>query len=165
MVHATALESTPSSGAAAESGMPRAELATTFQVSEPTIRRWLRRQRERGSLTPDVSSGSPPTIATAHYPLLSFRVFFQCKRYHGSVGASAIRDFRGAMVGRTDKGLLISTGTFTADAQREATRDGAPVLDLIDGEALCQLLKDLKLGVQTLMVEEVTIDTGWFRTL
>ena len=59
-------------------------------------------------------------------------MFFQCKRYRGSVGASAIRDFRGAMVGRTDKGLLITTGTFTADAKREATRDGAPVLDLID---------------------------------
>jgi restriction system protein len=66
--------------------------------------------------------------------LLSFHVFFQCKRYKGSVGAAAIRDFRGAMVGRTDKGLFITTGSFTPEAKREATRDGAPVLDLIDGD-------------------------------
>ena len=58
--------------------------------------------------------------------LLSFHVHFQCKRYAGSVSASHVRDFRGAMVGRADKGLLITTGTFTRDAVREATRDGAP---------------------------------------
>ncbi|WP_262422810.1 restriction endonuclease [Brevundimonas denitrificans] len=58
--------------------------------------------------------------------LLSFHVLFQCKRYSGSVGAGAVRDFRGAMVGRTDKGLIITTGTFTADARREATRDAPP---------------------------------------
>ena len=65
------------------------------------------------------------------------------------------------MVGRTDKGLLITTGTFTADAKREATRDGAPPLDLIDGRQLCDLLKDLKLGVSTRQVEKVLIDKDW----
>jgi restriction system protein len=94
--------------------------------------------------------------------LLSFQVSFQCKRYKGSVGPSAIRDFRGAMVGRSDKGLFITTGAFTAEAQREATRDGAPAIDLIDGELLCTLLKDLKLGVSTEMVEKVTVDPAWF---
>jgi restriction system protein len=64
---------------------------------------------------------------------LSFHVLFQCKRYQGSVSASQIRDFRGAMQGRTDKGLFITTGTFTRDAIKEATRDGAPPIDLIDG--------------------------------
>lgn len=59
-------------------------------------------------------------IGILRIALLSFQVFFQCKRYKGSVGSSAIRDFRGAMVGRTDKGLLITTGTFSADAKREA---------------------------------------------
>ena len=68
--------------------------------------------------------------------LVSFPVCFQCKRYQGSVGSSKVRDFRGAMVGRGDKGVLITTGTFTADAQAEATRDGAPPIDLIDGQAL-----------------------------
>src|SRR5205085_12477551 len=81
--------------------------------------------------------------------LLSFQVSFQCKRYQNSVGAGAIRDFRGAMVGRGDKGLLITTGTFTPDAKREATRDGAPAIDLIDGDQLCDLQKQLKLGVKT----------------
>lgn len=94
----------------------------------------------------------------------SFTVFFQCKRYAGSVGASAVRDFRGAMMGRGDKGLLITTGTFTADAQREATRDGAPPIDLIDGDALCELLKQYDLGVATTLrqVEEVELRPGFF---
>lgn len=94
--------------------------------------------------------------------LLSFHVLFQCKRYAGSVGAGAVRDFRGAMVGRTDKGLIITTGTFTADARREATRDGAPAIDLVDGDALCDLLKDRGLGVSVRMVEEVTVDEAAF---
>lgn len=94
--------------------------------------------------------------------LLSFHVLFQCKRYSGSVGAPAVRDFRGAMVGRTDKGLIITTGTFTADARREATRDGAPAIDLVDGDALCDLLKDRGLGVTVRMVEEVTVNEAAF---
>ncbi len=94
--------------------------------------------------------------------LLSFHVIFQCKRYVGSVSASTVRDFRGAMVGRADKGLLITTGRFTRDARTEAQRDGAPPLDLIDGSALATMLKDLKLGVKTELVEEVTVDRSWF---
>lgn len=101
-------------------------------------------------------------IGVLRIALLSFQVFFQCKRYKGSVGAPAIRDFRGAMVGRTDKGLLVTTGSFTPEAKREATRDGAPVLDLIDGDSLCTILKDLNLGVATRQVEEVSIDADWF---
>jgi restriction system protein len=96
--------------------------------------------------------------------LISFQVLFQCKRYSGSVGAGAVRDFRGAMQGRADKGLVITTGTFTPDARKEATRDGAPAIDLIDGEALCYLLKDLKLGVDVreIRTEEVTVNEGFF---
>lgn len=96
--------------------------------------------------------------------LLSFHVNFQCKRYKGSVGASQVRDFRGAMVGRADKGLLITTGGFTKDAIREATRDGAPAIDLIDGDQLVQLLKEYSLGVttETLQIENVSVDRDWF---
>ena len=55
--------------------------------------------------------------------LVSFPVFFQCKRYKGSVGASAVRDFRGAMAGRGEKGLLTTTGTFTMeDVEVDPTR-------------------------------------------
>lgn len=94
--------------------------------------------------------------------LLSFKVFFQCKRYSGGVGSKEIRDFIGAMVGRGDKGIFITTGAFTAAAQQEARRDGVPVIDLIDGEQLCELLKKLSLGVSTRMVEEVSVDEAWF---
>jgi restriction system protein len=96
--------------------------------------------------------------------LVSFPVFFQCKRYKGSVRPSAVRDFRGAMAGRGDKGLLITTGTFTADAKKEATRDGAPPIDLIDGDRLCELLKRYDLGVrtETRQVEDVTVDPSFF---
>ena len=96
---------------------------------------------------------------------LSFRVLFQCKRYKGSIGASVVRDFRGAMVGRTDKGLIVTTGSFTAGAMREATRDGAPEIDLMDGEQLIDKLKELSLGVKTEVVEQVIIDREWFERI
>lgn len=94
--------------------------------------------------------------------LISFNVLFQCKRYKGSIGANVVRDFRGAMVGRADKGLIITTGAFTRDARREATRDGAPPIDLIDGDLLVEKLKDLGLGVKVEMVESVTVNESWF---
>ena len=94
--------------------------------------------------------------------LLSFHVLFQSKRIRGSVGASTIRDFRGAMVGRADKGLVITTGSFTPEARREATRDGAPAIDLVDGDALCDLLKHLKLGVDVKLVEEIEVNAAYF---
>jgi len=99
--------------------------------------------------------------------LLSFHVIFQCKRYKGSVNVHQVRDFRGAMVGRADKGLLITTGNFTKDAIKEATRDGAPAIDLIDGEALVEKLKELGLGVKTrkIEIEQVEIDKDWFLSL
>jgi len=93
---------------------------------------------------------------------LSFHVLFQCKRYQGSVTSAQIRDFRGAMQGRTDKGLFVTTGTFTRDAIKEATRDGAPPIDLIDGEQLVQRLKELSLGVKITMIEAVEVDEDWF---
>ena len=96
---------------------------------------------------------------------LSFHVIFQCKRYKGSITPSQIRDFRGAMQGRADKGLFITTGTFTRDAIKEATRDGAPPIDLIDGELLCDKLKEFKLGVETELIESVEVKTEWFTYL
>lgn len=97
--------------------------------------------------------------------LISFHVRFQCKRYTGAVGAREIRDFRGAMVGRADKGLFITTGHFTRDAIREAVRDGAPAIDLIDGIALCDLLKTLELGVRTQTVEVTKPRPAFFEGL
>jgi restriction system protein len=99
--------------------------------------------------------------------ILSFHVKFQCKRYKDTVSPSAVRDFRGAMVGRADKGLIISTGTFTRDARAEAQRDGAPPLDLIDGDELVQMLKELRLGIKVTerTVEEIEVDKNWFLSL
>lgn len=99
--------------------------------------------------------------------VLSFHVIFQCKRYKDTVPASVVRDFRGAMVGRADKGLLLTTGTFTRDARAEAQRDGAPPLDLIDGEELVQKLKDLRLGIEvsSRTIEDVVVNTHWFSDL
>lgn len=94
--------------------------------------------------------------------LLSFPVVFQCKRYKGSVGSKEIRDLRGAMAGRADKGFMITTGHFTRDAYKEASREGTPTIDLIDGEALCELMKKLKLGVDVQLTEIVEIKTEWF---
>lgn len=103
-------------------------------------------------------------IAKIH-GFMSFHVIFQCKRYQGAVSAGDIRDFRGAMVGRADKGLFITTGTFTASAIKEATRDGAPPIDLVDGVQLAEKLKEFQLGVQTEMIEQVTLDAQWFRDI
>ncbi|MDT6941885.1 restriction endonuclease [Brucella pseudogrignonensis] len=94
--------------------------------------------------------------------VLSFRVLAQCKRFKNTVGAPDVRDFRGAMQGRTDKALFVTTGRFTADAKREATRDGVPAIDLIDGERLAVLLKEMGMGVKTEMVEKVSVVREFF---
>lgn len=116
-------------------------------------------------VTKKSGDGGIDGIGIMQLSLMSFHILFQCKRYEGSVGAGAVRDFRGAMMGRTDKGLIISTGTFTPDARREATRDGAPPIDLIDGELLCEKLKELNLGVKCEMIEEITIQSEWFQSI
>ena len=103
-------------------------------------------------------------IAKIH-GFMSFHVLFQCKRYKGSVGSGEIRDFRGAMVGRADKGLFITTGTFTPAALKEATRDGAPPIDLVDGDELVEKLKELELGMKIELVEKVNIDEAWFENI
>jgi restriction system protein len=122
--------------------------------------------RESGFVKVEVTGksgdGGIDGIGVLRLNLLSFQVFFQCKRWKGSVGASTIRDFRGAMVGRADKGLVMTTATFTADARREATRDGAPAIDLVDGDTLCDLLKSLRIGVSVQQIEHVVIDQKAF---
>jgi len=80
-------------------------------------------------------------------PFVSFNVLFQCKRYQGAVTPSQIRDFRGAMMGRADKGIIITTGTFTLEAKKEARRDGAPPIELVDGDTLVQMFEQQQLGL------------------
>lgn len=128
--------------------------------------------RESGFIQVDVTGQSGDGGIDGHGllrlgGLLSFHVIFQAKRWKGSVGPGQIRDFRGAMVGRADKGLFITTGAFTKDAIKEATRDGAPAIDLVDGDQLVEKLKVLSLGVETkeVVLEKVTIDHDWYRNL
>lgn len=95
--------------------------------------------------------------------IISFHMLFQCKRYTGSVSAGEIRDFRGAMQGRADKGLFITTGKFSAPAIEEANRAGAAPIDLIDGDELVEKLKELQLGVAP--VNDYIIDEAWFLSI
>jgi restriction system protein len=80
-------------------------------------------------------------------PFVTFKVMFQCKRYKGAVSPSTVRDFRGAMLGRADKGIIMTTGTFTVDAKKEARREGAPAIELVDGEKLVSMFEQLELGL------------------
>ncbi len=92
--------------------------------------------------------------------LVSFKVLFQCKRYSKAVSVSQIRDFRGAMQGRADKGIVLTTGTFTSDARSEAVRDGAFPIELVDGEKLIRMCEDLEFGLRPLKTFE--IDESFF---
>lgn len=146
----------------------RDELLDTLKAMDPAAFERLAQRllRESGFVKVEVTGrsgdGGIDGTGIMQLSLMSFHVLFQCKRYQGSVGSGAVRDFRGAMMGRTDKGLIVTTGTFSPDARREATRDGAPPIDLIDGQTLCEKLKELSLGVETKLVEEVSIDPNWF---
>ena len=148
-------------------------LATMQKMDPPAFERLVQRLlRESGFIQVEVTgqSGDGGIDGKGIMRLggmLSFHVIFQCKRYSGSVGAGHVRDFRGAMVGRADKGLLITTGNFTRDAEREATRDGAPAIDLIDGNLLAEKLKEMGLGVITkiVQVEQIEINHEWFASL
>ncbi len=96
---------------------------------------------------------------------LTFRVSFRCIRGGGRISSAEVDDFRrGVMVGRADKGLLITTGGFTQEAELKAASDRAPEIRLIDGGELIGKLKELELGVRTeqVTVERVVIDRGWF---
>ena len=93
-------------------------------------------------------------------PFVSFNVLFQCKRYSGSLTPSQIRDFRGAMQGRADKGIIMTTGNFTVDAKREARRDGAPPIELVDGDDLVKLFETLEFGLRPRKTYDV--DTAFF---
>ena len=149
----------------------RDQLLGTLRSMEPAAFERLAQRllRESGFIKVEVTGrsgdGGIDGTGILQISLMSFHVLFQCKRYQGSVGSGAVRDFRGAMMGRTDKGLIITTGTFSPDARREATRDGAPPIDLIDGESLCDKLKDLSLGVETLVIKKIVVIPSWFDQL
>jgi len=128
----------------------------------------MRLLREAGFRNVEVlgksNDGGIDGVGVYKVSLVSFPTYFQCKRYAGSVSAGVVRDFRGAMSGRGEKGLVITTGTFTPSAKAEATRDGAPPVDLLGGDDLCDLLKDYGLGVRVekRVVEDIEVDPSFF---
>jgi restriction system protein len=148
-------------------------LDTVMAMSADGFERLIQRLlRESGFIQVEVTGRTGDGGIDGHGILrlggfLSFQVIFQGKKWKGSISASQIRDFRGAMVGRADKGLFITTGTFTREAIKEATRDGAPAIDLVDGDQLVEKLKQLSLGVETKIVEveEVSIKKEWFKSI
>lgn len=179
-VEATAAEEVPpeaslssDAGAAEEAGDWRDQLLAVLKTMDPAAfeRLCQRLLRESGFVKVEVTGksgdGGIDGVGVLRMNLISFQVLFQCKRYAGAVSSPTVRDFRGAMQGRADKGLIITTGTFTADARREATRDGAPAIDLVDGELLCQLLKERRLGIliREVRTEEVSVDAGFLATI
>ena len=150
----------------------REELLETLLGMQPSAfeRLCQRLLRESGFIEVEVTGRSGDGGIDGHGiirvgGLISFPVLFQCKRYRENIGPSIVRDFRGAMVGRADKGLLITTGGFTRDARLEAIRDGAPPIDLIGSELLVEKLKELNLGVKTRVVEVIEVDTEWLKSL
>jgi len=143
----------------------------TMQITPEAFERLTQRLlRESGFVNVEVTGRSGDGgidgkgIARIH-GFMSFHVYFQCKKYQGAVPAKDVRDFRGAMVGRADKGLFITTSNFSSPAKKEATRDGTQPIDLIDGEQLADKLKEFNLGVKTELREEITIDKEWFTNI
>jgi len=154
------------SGVATEDGLTvsdhREELARTLQSLPPGgFERFCQRLlRESGfqevTVTGRSGDGGIDGIGLLQVnPLVSFKVLFQCKKYAGSVTPSHVRDFRGAMTGRADKGIIITTGSFTSEARKEAVRDGAPPIELVDGEKLAAMLEKLELGLRPRQTFEI----------
>lgn len=95
--------------------------------------------------------------------IFSFNVAFQCKRYKGQVGASAIRDFRGSLGTNIEKGVLITTGAFTKAAKEEASSEGKRLIDLMDGEELINKLAEYGIGLNE--VKSYEVDEDFFNSL
>lgn len=140
----------------------RDELAAKLQALSPAgFERFCQRLlRESGfqevSVTGRSGDGGIDGIGILQVNVLvSFKVLFQCKRYAGSVTVAQVRDFRGAMMGRADKGIILTTGSFTADSRKEAVRDGVPPIELVDGEKLVAMLEQLELGLKARTTYEI----------
>jgi len=88
-------------------------------------------------------------------PFVTMKVLFQCKRVRKSVSRAQVGDFRNAVMGRADKGILLTTGWFSSDAEKEANREGVLPIELVDGERLVELFEAKQLGLRRKEVFEV----------
>lgn len=148
-------------GATSTDDYRNAVLSVLLKIPAAGFERLCQRLLREAGFTQVVVTGSTGDGGIDGYgtlsinPLVSFKVLFQCKRYTKSVAPSHVRDFRGAMAGRADKGIILTTGTFTAEARRESSRDGVPPIELIDGEKLVDMLEQLELGLRPVKTYEV----------
>lgn len=144
-------------------------VVTAIQAMDPANveRLFLRVLREEGfsQLEHVGKPGDGGIDGTGVYrvSLLAFKIYFQCKRYKGSIGAKDMRDFRGAMEGRGERGLFVTTSWFTSGAKDEATKPGARHIDLIEGAAFARLLAKNGLGVLTGTRKTYEIHPGFFQ--
>lgn len=152
----------PSDAANASRGNHRTQLLELMKEMPPAAfeRLCQRFLREAGFAQVEITGrsgdgGIDGTGLLQVNPLMSIQVLFQCKRFKGSVGSDYIRNFRGAMQGRTDKGIFITTGNFTTEAQREALREGAPPIELVDADKLVSMFEQLELGLKPKIVYEL----------
>jgi restriction system protein len=88
-------------------------------------------------------------------PFIKIKIIFQCKRYKNTVSREKVGDFRNAVMGRAEKGIIMTTGTFSEDAKREAEREGVIPIELIDGEKLVELFQQVELGVKAKTIYEI----------
>ena len=89
-------------------------------------------------------------------PFVSLSVTFQCKRYVGTVSRAEVGDFRNSMLGRAEKGIFLTTGTFSSEARKEADRVD-PKIELVDGEKLVEMFEQAALGVKPRQIFDVDI--------
>ena len=99
----------------------------------------------------------PAVVALLQQRFVTIKVVFQCKRYSGSVGRPQVAEFRNSVMGRAEKGIIITTGTFTSEAIREATRDGVIPIELVDGEKLFEMFKRYELGLKPRTVYDIDV--------
>ncbi|MBN8245844.1 MAG: restriction endonuclease [Verrucomicrobia bacterium] len=118
-------------------------------MAQDSGRRWRPRDVTHGT----GGAGRPAQLSCPRFHARDF--LFQCKRYRGAVTPSQVRDFRGAVMGRAHKGLIISAGKFTTEARREARRDGVPPIELVDGDALVGMFEQFELGLSPKRTSEV----------
>jgi restriction system protein len=155
----------------AESHSWKTELLKVVQAMPPDgFERLCRRILRESGFQRVVTTGKPGDggidgAGEVEINLISFRVVFQAKRWKSPVPSSVVRDFRGAMTGRAEKGLIITTSTFSAAARKEATRHGATPIDLFDGERLCGLLRRFELGLSVVQVERISVNRAFFEAI
>ena len=150
-------------------------LNTLLEITPLAFERLCKRLLEKSGFTPVELTDGPGDEGIDGRAVISLAglanvtVLFQCKRYAGSISPRIVRDFRGAIGGSAEKGIIFTTGRFSENAQVEAQKPGTTPIDLIDGELLIDKIKQLDLGVSTktkrVEVEVVEVDKDWFTSL